>query len=45
MADVIHPTQNLTALPLNIEEDRLDDPNAAPQPLSVYTVRIPRSAR
>ncbi|GMK58036.1 hypothetical protein CspeluHIS016_0500680 [Cutaneotrichosporon spelunceum] len=34
---VVHPSQNLTALPLNVEEELLDDPNAQPQPLSTYT--------
>lgn len=33
----IHPAQNLTVFPSNLRDDELDDPDAAPQPMSVYT--------
>ncbi|KAL1410680.1 hypothetical protein Q8F55_004699 [Vanrija albida] len=33
----VHPSQNLTALPANLEDDQLEDPAAVPHPLSVYT--------
>lgn len=36
-ADAIHPSQNLTVLPSNFDDDQLDDPSALPHPLDVYT--------
>lgn len=40
ISDIVHPAQNLTALPANLDDDQLEDPEAVPRPLSVYTVRI-----
>lgn len=44
-SDAIHPSQNLTALPANLDDDQLEDPDAVPQPMSVYTVSLSCSAR